>query len=120
MAWKRIVFFFIFITSFVEASEFQLKQLASFDEPWGSSFINDKELILTEKEGKIKLININSKQIKEIDHNLNFKVHGQGGLLDIIYKDNFIWVSYSENRGNWKTSTSIAKAKLNKKMLLRD
>ena len=118
MAWKRIVFFFIFITSFVEASEFQLKQLASFDEPWGSSFINDKELILTEKEGKIKLININSKQIKEIDHNLNFKVHGQGGLLDIIYKDNFIWVSYSENRGNWKTSTSIAKAKLNKKKLI--
>ena len=28
-----------------------------------------------------------------------------------------MWISYSENRGDWKTSTSIAKAKLNKKKL---
>jgi len=28
-----------------------------------------------------------------------------------------LWISYSENRGDWKTSTSIAKAELNKKNL---
>ena len=38
-------------------------------------------------------------------------------MLDIIYKNNKIWVSYSENRGNWKTSTSIAKATFNKKKI---
>ena len=39
-------------------------------------------------------------------------------MLDILYKDNFIYISYTENRENWKTSTSIAKAKLDKKNLL--
>ena len=39
-------------------------------------------------------------------------------MLDIIYKDNFLWISYTEKRGDWETSTSIAKAKLNKEKLI--
>ena len=31
--------------------------------------------------------NILNNKVSEIDHNLNFREHGQGGLLDIIYKD---------------------------------
>jgi quinoprotein glucose dehydrogenase len=38
-------------------------------------------------------------------------------LLDIIYQDNTVWISYSENRSNWKTSTSIAKAMFDKREL---
>ena len=53
----------------------------------------------------------------EVKHNLNYLVYGQGGILDIIYQNNEIWISYSEDRGSWKTSTSIAKAKLNRKEL---
>ena len=53
----------------------------------------------------------------EVKHNLNYLVYGQGGLLDIIYQNNEVWISYSEDRGGWKTSTSIAKAKLNRKEL---
>ena len=74
-------------------------------------------MIITEKNGKIKIVNINSGEVSEVDHNLNFLKVGQGGLLDILHKDNFLWISYSENRGDWKTSTSIAKAKLDKKEL---
>ena len=37
--------------------------------------------------------------------------------IDIIYKDKELWVSYTEDRGDWKTSTSIAKAKLDKNKL---
>jgi len=66
---------------------------------------------------RIKIVNIISEEVYEVEHNLNYFVHGQGGLLDIIYQDNYLWISYSENRGDWKTSTSIAKAKLNKKNL---
>ena len=61
------------------------------------------------------MINLNSKKISEVNHNLNYLEHGQGGLLDILFKDNFIYISYSENRGSGKTSTSIAKAKFEKK-----
>jgi quinoprotein glucose dehydrogenase len=111
-----IIFFFVFQSnSFSKNYNFQ--KLIEIDGPWGSSFINNNELIFTEKNGKIKIVDINSKKISEIKHNLNYLVHGQGGLLDILFKDNFIYISYSENRGNGQSSTSIAKAKFNKNKL---
>ena len=110
-----IIFYFFSLSS--NAEEFKLKKIISLDEPWGSSFINENELIITEKKGKIKIINVNSGKISELVHNLNFKDYGQGGLLDIIYKENNLWISYSEDRGDWKTSTSIAKADFNRKNL---
>ena len=111
------IFFFFLFSSKSFSENFTFKKLADLNDPWGSSFINDDELIITEKTGKIKIVNIISKEIYEVEHNLNYFVHGQGGLLDIIYQNNYLWISYSENRGNWKTSTSIAKAKLSKKKI---
>jgi len=99
------------------SKNYKFTKIIKLNEPWGSSFINKDELIITEKNGKIKIVNINSGEILEVDHNLNFLKVGQGGLLDILHKDNFLWISYSEDRGDWKTSTSIAKAKLDKKEL---
>ena len=101
----------------VYAENLKFTKIINLDTPWGSSFINKDEIIITEKNGKIKIININSGEVSEVDHNLNFLNVGQGGLLDIIHKDNFLWISYSEDRGDSKTSTSIAKAKLNRKEL---
>ena len=60
MAWKRLIFLFFYLTSIVEAKEFDLKKIISLEEPWGSTFISDNELLITEKSGKIKLLNINS------------------------------------------------------------
>ena len=111
-----IIFLFMNI-SFSYSEKYSFEKIVTLDEPWGSSFVNNDELIITEKAGKIKIVNIKSKEINEIKHNLNYFVHGQGGLLDIIYKDKKLWISYSENRGGWKTSTSIAKADLNKNSL---
>ena len=109
--------FLIFLISNSFSANFNFKKIASLEDPWGSSFINKDEIIVTEKGGKIKIINIDTKEILEVKHNLNYLVYGQGGLLDIIYQNNEIWISYSEDRGSWKTSTSIAKAKLNRKEL---
>ena len=110
-------FIIIFFSSISYSENYKFTKIISLNEPWGSSFINKNELIITEKSGKIKIVNINSKKISEVNHNLNYLSVGQGGLLDILYKDNFIWISYSEDRGDWKTSTSIAKAKLDKNEL---
>ena len=107
----------MFISSTSEADEIKFSKIVSLNKPWGSTFINEEEIIITEKEGKIKIVNIVNKNISDIEHNLNYLVYGQGGLLDILYKDGYLWISYSENRGDWKTSTSIAKAKLNKNKL---
>jgi quinoprotein glucose dehydrogenase len=113
-----LVFFIINIQSTSLADNLNFKKIANVNNPWGSSFINNEEIIITEKSGKIKLINVKSKDIIEIKHNLNFLEYGQGGLLDIIYREKKLWISYTEDRGNWKTSTSIAKAKFDKKELI--
>ena len=113
-----LVFFLLIKPSLIFAENYNLKELVSLKSPWGSTFINNEELIITEKSGSIKIVNVVNNNLIEVDHNLNFREHGQGGLLDIIYKDNFLWISYTEKRGDWETSTSIAKAKLNKEKLI--
>ena len=113
-----LIFFLLINPSFIFAENYNLKELVSLKSPWGSTFINNEELIITEKSGSIKIVNVVNNNLIEVDHNLNFREHGQGGLLDIIYKDNFLWISYTEKRGDWETSTSIAKAKLNKEKLI--
>jgi len=112
-----LIIFFLFFSSHVYSQNYSFEKITKLKEPWGSSFIDNDQIILTEKDGKIKIVNINSKNTFEVKHNLNFLNVGQGGLLDIIYKDKNIWISYSEDRGNGKTSTSIAKAALNTKEL---
>ena len=112
------IFLFLIFTNVTFAGNFNLKRIIDLNDPWGSTFVSNDKLLITEKSGKIKLINLNSKKISEVNHNLNYLEHGQGGLLDILFKDNFVYTSYSENRGNWKTSTSIAKAKFNNKNLI--
>ena len=112
-----LIIFFLLFASKSYSENYKFIKIVELNEPWGSSFINKNELIITEKSGKIKIVNIYSKKILEVKHNLNFLNVGQGGLLDILYNDKYIWISYSEDRGDWKTSTSIAKAKLNKKEL---
>jgi len=114
--------FFILLIFFINFSqiskaEFILKKIIDLNNPWGSSFIDEDRLIVTEKSGNIKLVNVKSKNIINIEHNLNYLEHGQGGLLDILFKNNYVYISYSENRGNLKTSTSIARAKFDKKKL---
>ena len=100
------------------AENLNIKKIVNLNNPWGSTFINNKELLITEKSGKIKLLNLNTNEISEVAHNLNYLEHGQGGLLDILYEDDFIYISYSENRGDGKTSTSIAKARSSKSDLI--
>jgi glucose/arabinose dehydrogenase len=112
-----LLIFFLLNSSISYSENYSYIKVAQLNEPWGSSFINKDQIIITEKDGKIKIVNINSKEVLDVKHNLNYLNVGQGGLLDIIYKDKNIWISYSEDRGNGKTSTSIAKADLNKKEL---
>ena len=56
--------------SFAENLNFE--KIVDLDEPWGSTFINNNEVLITEKSGKIKLINFDSKKIYLVNHDLNY------------------------------------------------
>ena len=117
----KISFFFVAIIIFCKSSysnNIILHDLISLNTPWGLSFIDENQIILTEKKGSIKLYNILENKIYLIRHNLNISSKGQGGLLDIIYDDGYIYVTYSENINNKYSSTSIASAKYNRNNLI--
>ena len=86
-------------------------------EPWGMSFIDDDNLLITEKTGDIVLLDMKDGSKHRIEHELEFYYYGQGGLLDILYHDGYVYVSYSEDRGNGRTSTSIARGVFDKKKI---
>ena len=56
----------------VYAKDLKFTKVIDLDKPWGSSFISDNEMIITEKSGKIKIINIENGKATKVDHNLNF------------------------------------------------
>ena len=107
---KIFIFLFFFISSNLYALDIKLEKLAdSLDKPWSLSFIDEENIIFTEKSGKLYTFNLKNKKISKLKHNLSVLEVGQGGLLDVLYYEQKVYISYSENRGDWKTSTSVAK-----------
>ncbi len=114
---KLLVIFLIWVTN-LSADDFKLEKIIEgFDSPWSLTFIDNQNLLVTEKPGNIKFVDLKKNIIKNLSHNLEVLEDGQGGLLDILYKNNIVFVSYSENRSNGMSSTSVARAKLNKEKL---
>ena len=110
----RIIIFLIFSPSLLLASDYKLeKVISNLNKPWGMSFIDNENILLTQKSGEILKINLNTQSIVKLEHNLAVvEPHWQAGMLDILYYDGFVFVSYTEDRGGEKTSTSIAKGEL--------
>ena len=105
-----IVFFLFFSKNLLLATEYKFTEIqGNLYKPWGMSFINEDEILITQKSGEIIKINVSNQDTLNIKHNLIVKEYGQGGLLDVLfYKDN-IYVSYAEKRNSDEYSTSIAK-----------
>ncbi len=115
---KIFIFLFLFNFSNLYSSEIKFEKIFdNLNKPWSLSFIDEDNVIITEKTGKLLALNLNEKKANEIQHNLSFISQGQGGLLDVLYNDKQVFITYSENRGNWKSSTSIAKGIFNKKKI---
>ena len=121
----KIIIIFNFLILFVLSknvlsldNQYKLEILKSnLSSPWSLTFIDNNRILISEKTGKIKLFDIISNDITEIDHNLNVirDKNSQGGLLDIYFYNNQIFICYSEKIGDnlfSPSTTSIAKANL--------
>ena len=112
---KIILIFLTYFIQFLNLSSYEPKLeeiISGLSGPWSFSFITNEDILITEKSGNLLQLNLVNKKVKKFSHNLNILEDGQGGLLEVLYKDKEIFVSYSENRGNRKSSTSVAKATL--------
>ena len=50
-----VIFIFLNFHSLLSAENLKFKKIASLDKPWGSSFISNDEIIISEKSGQIKI-----------------------------------------------------------------
>ncbi|MBD1172117.1 PQQ-dependent sugar dehydrogenase [Pelagibacterales bacterium SAG-MED05] len=113
---KLIIFLILFNFTNLYSSDLKFEKIFDdFNKPWSLSFIDKENVIITEKTGRLLTLNLNDRKAHEIKHNLSIISLGQGGLLDVLYEKRQVYISYSENRGNWETSTSVAKGSFNKK-----
>ena len=117
---KLTLIILIYLTYFsnLSSNEFKLDEvIKNLSNPWSLSFMTDEDILVTEKSGNILKINLTNKKIDKLTHNLNILEDGQGGLLEVLFENSEIFVSYSENRGDGKSSTSVAKASIKNNIL---
>jgi len=84
--------------------------------PWGMAFIANDKLLISQREAKLSLLDLNSHQLTTITGLPEVKVGGQGGLFDIALAPNhqqtgWIFISYNKDI-NGQGATTLARAKL--------
>jgi glucose/arabinose dehydrogenase len=84
--------------------------------PWGLAFISDTQLLITEREGNIKLLDTQSKTLIPVQGTPEVLEEGQGGLLDVAVPPDFkvgdwIYFTFVRDKGG-EGATVLARAKL--------
>jgi len=112
-----------------EKSKTQLKVTAvseNLNYPWGMTFIDKHNLLITEKNGKIFKVDTRNGKKTLIKHEINSlkyfnskMIFGQGGLLDVLYYKGYVYFSYSHlhvdpkiSKNKKSGSTAIGRGKL--------
>jgi len=99
------------------------KIIEGLDYPWALTFLDENNLLVTEKNGGLFKINIKTKTKQKIKHSIRHIGHdGQGGFLDAYFNntDGFIYFTYShhfeevafDKKLHEASSTAIARGKL--------
>ncbi len=86
--------------------------------PWGLQFLPDGHMLVTERDGRLRLVGKDGKLSAPVKGVPKVHARGQGGLLDVrlapdFATSNVIYLSYAEPREGWgKSGTSVARARL--------
>ena len=83
----------------------------SLNAAWGMTWLDDTQMLITQKSGEIFLVDTVDHTQIEISHNIPVVQYGQGGLLDIINEGNIVWVTGSIKKDD-KYTTAIFRSTL--------
>ncbi len=92
--------------------------IADFDSPWALAFLpGTSRALVTEKRGRIWLVDIATGAKQEISGVPKVRAGGQGGLLDIALSprfasDRLVYLSYSEPSPESGSGLALARARL--------
>ena len=85
--------------------------------PWGLVFISPSQLLVTEREGTIRLLDLKSSTNVKLQNSPQVLADGQGGMLDVAIPPNYqtskwIYFTYVKD-DNGEGVTVLSRAKLN-------
>ncbi len=84
--------------------------------PWGLAFISDNEIIVTERGGTIRLLNVDALKMRVLKGAPHVLADGQGGMLDVAVPPDFRpggWIYFTFVRDqDGEGVTVLARAKL--------
>ena len=118
---KKIALTFILLItmgqSYGHEDKFLIEEVASFDQPWSMAFLPDGNFLVTEKPGKMFLMNQAGETLSENSGVPEVAYGGQGGLGDIAIHPNFnenktVYVSFAEEGENDTRGAVVIKATL--------
>ncbi|MGB3213122.1 MAG: PQQ-dependent sugar dehydrogenase [Desulforhopalus sp.] len=128
--WKRISLSFMLSLLLVEQGigqplfignsegvDFQLEEVVSgLGVPWGMTFISPTELLFTEREGRVKKLDLDSGRLTVLKGGPDVLSQGQGGLLDVAIPDDYspggwVYFTYSKEQEGMGVTT-LARARL--------
>ncbi|MEO6104321.1 MAG: PQQ-dependent sugar dehydrogenase [Pseudoxanthomonas sp.] len=97
---------------------FKSTEVARFVEPWAMTFLPDGRLLVTEKQGHLKLLDVTTGQRGEISGVPAVAYGGQGGFGDVVLHPQFasnrlVYISYAEAGPNSTRGAAVARATLN-------
>lgn len=102
--------------------EFELEQVADgLGIPWGLAFLSEDRLLITEREGGVKLLDLASNKMTSLKNAPSVIANGQGGMLDVaVSVENPEWIYFTYVGGtSRKHSTILARAQLEGDSLTR-
>jgi glucose/arabinose dehydrogenase len=102
---------------------FTVSAVTTFNAPWAMTFLPGSGVpltnaaLVTEKTGKIWLVDVANGSKREVAGAPQVVVSGQGGLLDIVAAPDFagsdlVYLTYSEPSANGGSGLSLARARL--------
>ena len=105
--------------SFVKGKNIEYKVeevISNLNVPWGMAFLNDKEMIINQKNGWVFILNIETKKLTPVLNQPKVYYYRQGGLLDVqispnYKKDAWIYFTYVK-KIDGKGVTTLSRAKL--------
>jgi glucose/arabinose dehydrogenase len=93
-----------------------VRLVQGLDQPWGLAFLPDGRMLVTEKQGRLRIAHDRKLEAKPIAGVPQATVHGQGGLMDVALHPRFaetgwVYLSYAA-RGTDGVGTEVARGKL--------
>jgi aldose sugar dehydrogenase len=93
-----------------------VKVVEGLDQPWSLAFLPDGRMLVTEKRGRLRVIQNGKLLPQEIEGLPEVTPHGQGGLHDVVLhpqfeKNQLVYLAYA-GRGSDGVGTELARGKL--------